>query len=187
VFGHLGVERPFQERLCQLLQQAVLADDVLGILVVGQQLINEIVSIAIGSPIVLEPIAVYTLCFTPSTRSADSTRTKSAGSSKVMVISGASFSPRSSRRARSRDRPMNASTDPDETVTRGDVFSVGFPTFFIFAPPETADFIIEPRRQRLVSGELERFLLSQSTDAPVTPISKNALFGRSGPGIAFRR
>jgi len=55
---------------------------------------------------------------------------------------------------------MNASTDPDETVTRGDVFLVGFPTFFIFAPPEIADFIIEPRRQRLVSGELDRFLLS---------------------------
>ena len=55
---------------------------------------------------------------------------------------------------------MNASTDPDETVTRGDVFLAGFPTFFIFAPPEIADFIIEPRRQRILSGELERFLLS---------------------------
>jgi hypothetical protein len=53
---------------------------------------------------------------------------------------------------------MNAPTDPDETVTRGDVFLVGFPALFIFAPPEVADLMIEPPGQRLVSGELERFL-----------------------------
>src|SRR3954452_24426158 len=72
-------------------------------------------------------------------RSADSTRTRSAGFSKVMVISGGSLSPRSSFRERSSDRPMNASTDPDETVTRGDVTLMGFPAFFIFALPEIAD------------------------------------------------
>lgn len=55
---------------------------------------------------------------------------------------------------------MNASTDPDETVTHGDAFLVRFPTFFIFAPPEIADLVIEPPGQRLVSRELERLLLS---------------------------
>ena len=94
------------------------------------------------------------------TRSAESTRTKSAGSSKVMVISDGSLSPRSIFRARSSDRPMNASTDPDETVIRGDLFLVGFATFFIFVPPEIADLIIEPPCQRLVSSEHERFLLT---------------------------
>lgn len=54
---------------------------------------------------------------------------------------------------------MNASTDPDETVTRGDVFLVGFPTFFIFDPPEIADLMIELPGQCFVFGELERFLL----------------------------
>jgi hypothetical protein len=55
---------------------------------------------------------------------------------------------------------MNASTDPDETVTRGDLFLVGFATSFIFVPPEITDLIIEPPGQRFVSGELERFLLT---------------------------
>jgi hypothetical protein len=55
---------------------------------------------------------------------------------------------------------MNASTDPDETVTRGDLFLLGFATSFIFVPPEIADLIIEPPGQRFVSGELERFLLT---------------------------
>jgi len=55
---------------------------------------------------------------------------------------------------------MNTSTDLDETVTRGDLFLVGFATPFIFRPPEIANLIIEPRGQRLVSGELERFLLT---------------------------
>ena len=54
---------------------------------------------------------------------------------------------------------MNTSTDLDETVTRGDLFLMGFATSFIFLPPEIADLIIEPPRQRFVSGELERFLL----------------------------
>lgn len=55
---------------------------------------------------------------------------------------------------------MNASADPDEMVTRGDVFLTGFVTFFIFLPPEFFDLIIESSGQCLVSGELERFLLS---------------------------
>lgn len=40
---------------------------------------------------------------------------------------------------------MNASTDPDETVTRGDLFLVASPTFFgIFVPLESAALIIKP-------------------------------------------
>jgi hypothetical protein len=88
------------------------------------------------------------------TRSADSTRTRSAGSSKVMVISDASLSRRSIFRARSSDRPMNASTDPDETVTRGDVLLAGFVTFFIFFPPELLDLKNQAGHKGAQSGWL---------------------------------
>src|ERR1019366_6185194 len=101
-----------------------------------------------------------TACIT-RTRSAESTRIRSAGSSKVIEISDGSFSPRSIFRARSSDRPTNASTDPDETVTRADVLLVAFATFFIFFPPKLSDLIIEPPGQCLVPRELERFLLSR--------------------------
>src|SRR4051812_32188072 len=41
VFGHLGLHRPLQKRLRQLLQQAVFSYDVFWLLVVRQQLVDE--------------------------------------------------------------------------------------------------------------------------------------------------
>jgi len=38
---------------------------------------------------------------------------------------------------------MNVSTDLDETVTRGDLFLVGFATFFIFVLPKMADLKLQ--------------------------------------------
>ena len=52
VFGQLGLHRPLQHRLGQLLQQTVLAGEVLRLLVVCQQLVNECArSMAIVSPL----------------------------------------------------------------------------------------------------------------------------------------
>jgi hypothetical protein len=74
-----------------------------------------------------------------------------------MVISAGRVSPRSSFRARSRDRSTKDSTDPDDTVTRRGVFLVAFATFFIFLPPKLLDLVMELPRQGLVPGELEWF------------------------------
>jgi len=101
------------------------------------------------------------------TRSAESTRTRSEGSSNVMVISDGSLSPRSIFRARSSDRPMNASTVPDDTVARRGGFLMAFVTFFIFFPPKLPDLIVELRGQCLVPGELERFLRSHKVPVMV--------------------
>jgi len=40
MIGHLGFQGPLQEGFGQLLEQAVLPDDILGFLVVGEQLID---------------------------------------------------------------------------------------------------------------------------------------------------
>jgi hypothetical protein len=101
------------------------------------------------------------------TRCDDSTRIRSAGSSKVNVISGRNLFARSSFRAGSKDRPVNASTEPDETITRGDVFLAGFATFFIFFPPQFLDLLIEQPGQALVSGELYRLLRSHGVPVSV--------------------
>jgi hypothetical protein len=54
---------------------------------------------------------------------------------------------------------MNASTDPAETVTRGEGFFLAvFATFFILFSPKLVNLIIEPLGQCLISGELGRFL-----------------------------
>ena len=92
------------------------------------------------------------------TRSVESTRTRSEGSSNVMVISDGSSSPQSIFRARSSDRRINASTVPDDTVTRRAAFLMGFVVFFIFVLPKLSDLVIEPRGQSFVPPELERFL-----------------------------
>jgi hypothetical protein len=62
---------------------------------------------------------------------------------------------------------MNASTVPDDTVTRGGTFLIGFATFFIFLPPELSDLVMELRGQCLVPGELERFLSSHEVTVMV--------------------
>lgn len=50
---------------------------------------------------------------------------------------------------------MEASTDPDEIVTHGGLFLVGFATVPHLIPPESIKLIIEPPGAPLVSGELE--------------------------------
>jgi hypothetical protein len=62
-----------------------------------------------------------------------------------MVISDGSRSLRSSFRARSSDRSMNASTLPEATVTRRGIFLSTFAAFFIFFSPKFG----KPKRKRL--------------------------------------
>ena len=88
-----------------------------------------------------------TACST-RTRCAESTRNRSEGSSNVIVISDGSRSPQSIFRARSSDRPVNASTVPDATVARLGIFSTMFATFFIFFSPKLSYFRFAPRRGR---------------------------------------
>src|SRR2546422_526596 len=66
MIGHLGLERSFQNRFGQLLEQTVFPDDILGLLVVGEQLINQLLVDCHGVFHFLPPIAVYTVLFTPS-------------------------------------------------------------------------------------------------------------------------
>src|SRR6266849_8782876 len=68
MIGHLGLERSFQNRFGQLLEQTVFPDDILGLLVVGEQLINQLLVDCHGVFHFLPPIAVYTVLFTPSER-----------------------------------------------------------------------------------------------------------------------
>src|SRR5713101_6495711 len=68
MIGHLGLERSFQNRFGQLLEQTVFPDDILGLLVVGEQLINQLLVDCHGVFHFLPPIAVYTVLFTPSAR-----------------------------------------------------------------------------------------------------------------------
>jgi hypothetical protein len=64
---------------------------------------------------------------------------------------------------------MNASTFPDATVTRrGIFFLVTFATFFIFFSPKLLYFLVEPRGQRFVPSEFERFLTSHKMPVMVT-------------------
>src|SRR6266852_1294965 len=69
MIGHLGLERSFQNRFGQLLEQTVFPDDILGLLVVGEQLINQLLVDCHGVFHFLPPIAVYTVLFTPSNES----------------------------------------------------------------------------------------------------------------------
>ena len=108
-----------------------------------------------------------TACST-RTRCAESTRNRSEGSSNVIVISDGSRSPRSIFRARSSDRSMNASTVPDATVTRRGIFLTTFAALFIFFSPKLSYFLVEPRGQRFIPSEFERFLPSHKVPVMVT-------------------
>src|SRR5262249_21988765 len=66
MIGHLGLKCPFQNGLGQLLEQTVFPDDILGLLVVTEQLIDHLLVDCHGSFHFLPPIAVYTVLFTPS-------------------------------------------------------------------------------------------------------------------------
>src|SRR5713101_4101410 len=66
MIGHLGLQRSFQNRFGQLLEQTVFPDHILGLLVVGEQLINQLLVDCHGVFHFLPPIAVYTVLFTPS-------------------------------------------------------------------------------------------------------------------------
>src|ERR1051326_3138731 len=70
MIGHLGLQRSLQDGLGQFLEQPVLPDDILGFLVVGQQLINQLLVDSHGTFILLFfPTAVYTVLFIPSASS----------------------------------------------------------------------------------------------------------------------
>ena len=53
--GHLGFQRPLQDRFGQLLEQTVLPDDILGFLVVGEQLVDQLLVDGHGISILLFP------------------------------------------------------------------------------------------------------------------------------------
>jgi hypothetical protein len=55
MIGHLGRERSLQNGFGQLFEQTVLPDDILGLLVVGEQLIDQLLVDAMGSPIFFLP------------------------------------------------------------------------------------------------------------------------------------
>ncbi len=50
MIAEFGFQRPFQEGFGQLFEQTVLPDDILGLLVVGEQLINQLLVDCHGSP-----------------------------------------------------------------------------------------------------------------------------------------
>src|SRR5215472_19049007 len=66
MLAHLGFQRPFQHRFGELLEQPVLPDDILGFLVVSEQLIDQLLVDCHGPFILLSPMAIYTVLFTPS-------------------------------------------------------------------------------------------------------------------------
>jgi len=55
MIGHLGFQRSFQDGFGQLFEQTVLPDDILGSLVVSQQLIDQLFVDCHGSPILNLP------------------------------------------------------------------------------------------------------------------------------------
>src|ERR1019366_8093971 len=66
MIGHLGLQGSLQDGLGQLLEQAVLPDDILGLLIVGEQLVDQLLVDCHGVSYFLNPMAVYTVLFTPS-------------------------------------------------------------------------------------------------------------------------
>src|SRR5215813_14435009 len=66
MIGHLGLQRSFQNGLGQLFEQTVFPDDILGPLVVSEQLIDQLLVDCHGFSHFLPPMAVYTVLFTPS-------------------------------------------------------------------------------------------------------------------------
>src|SRR5437588_10894757 len=53
MIGHLGLQRSLQDGFGQFLEQAVLPDDILGFLVVGQQLVDQLLVDSHGTFILL--------------------------------------------------------------------------------------------------------------------------------------
>jgi len=66
MIGHLGLELSFQNGFGELFEQTVLPDDILGLLVICQQLIDQLLVDCHGAFHFLPPMAVYTVLFTPS-------------------------------------------------------------------------------------------------------------------------
>src|SRR6202041_1092342 len=71
MIGHLGLECSFQNGFGQLLEQAVFPDDILGLLVVGEQLVDQLLVDCHGFSYFLTPMSVYTVLFTPSSPQAE--------------------------------------------------------------------------------------------------------------------
>jgi len=53
MIGHLGLQRSLQDGFGQFFEQAVLPDDILGLLVVGQQLVDQLLVDSHGTFILL--------------------------------------------------------------------------------------------------------------------------------------
>src|ERR1019366_5080887 len=68
MIGHLGLQGPLQDGLGQFLEQAVFPDDILGLLVVAEQLVDQLLVDCHGTSYFLPPMVVYTVLFTPSIR-----------------------------------------------------------------------------------------------------------------------
>src|SRR5580658_4366556 len=66
MIGHLRLQCSFQNGFSQLFEQPVLPDDILGLLVVGQQLVDQLLVDCHGVSYFPTPMAVYTVLFTPS-------------------------------------------------------------------------------------------------------------------------
>src|ERR1700751_1350789 len=73
MIGHLGLQRSFQNRFGQLFEQTVLPDDILGLLVIYEQLIDQLLVDCHGAFHFLPPMAVYTVLFTPSSAARETT------------------------------------------------------------------------------------------------------------------
>jgi hypothetical protein len=56
MISHLGLQRSFQNRFGQLFEQTVLPDDILGLLVVGEQLIDQLLVDGHGVSYFLPPV-----------------------------------------------------------------------------------------------------------------------------------
>src|SRR5947209_12191081 len=64
MIGHLGLQRSLQDGFGQFLEQAVLPDDILGFLVVGQQLVDQLLVDSLGIFILLffpQPFTQFSL------------------------------------------------------------------------------------------------------------------------------
>ena len=86
---NLGLQRAFQNGLGQLFEQTVLPDDILGLLVICQQLIDQLLVDCHGAFHFLPPMAVYTVLFTPSVLEDSSLRDEFGPSIHCLLFRGA--------------------------------------------------------------------------------------------------
>jgi hypothetical protein len=68
MIAHLGLQSPLQDGFGELFEQTVFPDDILGLLVVGQQLVDQLHVDGHGFSYFQLPMTVYTVLFTPFCR-----------------------------------------------------------------------------------------------------------------------